>query len=100
MTLNEIFSDGGKFMEWLANNCYSCAKLPEGNAKDNCECELEPVINSADLDAELGETFSRMITENGKSCKCKNFSRVAFFGQERHRAWHARLQTDDCQKLF
>jgi hypothetical protein len=74
MTLNEIFSDSGEFMEWLVNNCYSCAKLPDDPTEYNSECELEPIISYAALDEELDGELAQLITENERPCKCKNFS--------------------------
>jgi hypothetical protein len=47
MTLNEIFPDDGEAMEWLAYNCYSCAKLGDGAIQHNPDCELEPIISFA-----------------------------------------------------
>jgi hypothetical protein len=73
MTLNEIFPDAGKFMDWLAHNCYSCAKLPDDPAEFNTECELEPVISYAALDEEFDNNLAQLIIENGRPCKCKNF---------------------------
>jgi hypothetical protein len=74
MTLNEIFPDAGEFMNWLAHNCYSCAKLPSDPAEYNYECELEPIISYAALDEEFDDNLAQLITENGRPCKCKNFS--------------------------
>jgi hypothetical protein len=99
MTLNEIFPDSGKFMEWLANNCYSCVKLPDDPKEYNSRCELEPIISYADLDEEIDEKLVRMITENGKLCKCKNLNRVLFFSPERTRAWRARSEVNACAEL-
>jgi hypothetical protein len=73
MTLNEIFPDAGEFMDWLAHNCYSCAKLPDDPAEYNYECELEPIISYATPDKEIEDRLVQLITENGKLCKCKNF---------------------------
>lgn len=73
MTLNEIFPDAGQFMEWLANNCYSCAKLQDNPEEYNYECELENVISHFKLDKEVDNKFTQLITEKGKVCKCKNF---------------------------
>jgi len=74
MTLNEIFPDSGEFMEWLANNCYCCSKLPNDPEEYNSECELEVIISYNNLDKEIAENLSQLITENGRLCKCKNFS--------------------------
>jgi hypothetical protein len=73
MTLNEIFPDAGEFMEWLANNCYSCVKLPDDPAEYNSECELEPIISYAAPDKEIEDRLAKLITENSKLCRCKNF---------------------------
>jgi hypothetical protein len=73
MTLNEIFPDDGEFMDWLAHNCYNCAKLPDDPTEYNSECELEPVISYASPDKEIDDSLAQWITENGKPCKCKNF---------------------------
>lgn len=70
-----MFPDGGEFMEWLANNCYSCVKLPNNPEEYNSQCELEPVISYAALDEEIDDNLAQMITENGRPCKCKNFVR-------------------------
>jgi len=74
MTLNEIFPDSGEFMEWLANNCYSCAKLPDAPEEYNSECKLEPIISYAALDEEFDDKLAQLISENGRLCKCKNFN--------------------------
>jgi len=75
MTLNEIFSDAGEFMDWLAHNCYSCSKLPDDPAEYNYECRLEPIISFAALDEEFNDNkFAQLITKNRRPCKCKNFS--------------------------
>jgi hypothetical protein len=74
MTLNEIFPDAGEFMDWLAYNCYSCAKLPDDPTEYNSECELEPIISYAALDEEFDDKLAQLITENGRPCKCKNFA--------------------------
>lgn len=73
MTLNDIFPDSGEFMDWLAYNCYSCAKLRDDPEEYNHECELENLISHAALDEEIDENLTNLITENGKLCKCKNF---------------------------
>ncbi|MFA6716290.1 MAG: hypothetical protein WCS27_13000 [Victivallaceae bacterium] len=77
MTLNEIFPDTGKFMDWLIYNCYSCAKLPDDPTEFNTECELEPIISYAALDDEFDDMLAQLITENGKLCRCKNFVKTA-----------------------
>jgi hypothetical protein len=77
MTLNEIFPDGGEFMDWLANNCYSCGKLGDDDVQHNPDCELEPIISYSDPDKEIDDKLVKQITENGKVCKCKNFVRTA-----------------------
>jgi len=74
MTLNEIFPDSGDFMEWLAYNCYSCIKLQDDPAEYNYECELEAIISYAAFDKEIDNKLTELITENGRPCKCKNFS--------------------------
>ncbi len=74
MKLNEIFPDGAEFMDWLANNCYSCAKLGDGATQYNPDCELEPILSYSDLNEEIDENLMRIITEKGKLCKCKNFT--------------------------
>lgn len=74
MTLNEIFPDSGEFMEWLVNNCYSCAKLPDNPAEYNPKCELEPVISYTALDEEFDDKLAQLITAKGRPCKCKNFN--------------------------
>jgi len=76
MTLNEIFPDGGEFMDWLANNCYSCEKLGDDDVQYNPDCELEPIISYADPNKEIDDKFVQQINENGKPCKCKNFVRA------------------------
>jgi hypothetical protein len=73
MTLNEIFPDAGEFMDWLAHNCYSCAKLPDDAIQYNPNCELEPIISYAASDKEIDAKLIQLITENGKLCICKNF---------------------------
>ncbi len=35
MNLGEIFNSDGEFMDWLANNCYSCEKLGDGTTQYN-----------------------------------------------------------------
>jgi hypothetical protein len=77
MTLNEIFPDAGEFMDWLAYNCYSCEKLGDEATQHNPECELEPIISYAASDKEIDDRSAQWITENGKSCKCKNFVSAA-----------------------
>jgi hypothetical protein len=77
MTLNEIFTDGGEFMDWLANNCYSCAKLSDDPGEYNSECELEPIIFYAALNEKIDDNLAQLMTENGKLCRCKNFIRAA-----------------------
>jgi hypothetical protein len=77
MTLNEIFPDAGEFMEWLAHNCYSCAKLPDNPAEYNYECDLEPIISYAAWAEEVDDKLFQMITENGKPCQCKKFVRAS-----------------------
>ena len=74
MKLNEVFPDSEEFMEWLANNCYSCAKLPDDPTEYNSNCELEPIISYTSLDKEFDDSLAQIIIENGKLCKCKNFS--------------------------
>jgi len=73
MILNEIFPNGAEFMDWLANNCYSCEKLGDGATQNNADCELEPIISYSDLNKEIDENLTKIISENGKFCKCKNF---------------------------
>jgi len=73
MTLNDIFPVSGEFMDWLAHNCYSCAKLQDNPAEYNYECELEPIISYAAPGKEIDDRLAKLITENGKLCKCKNF---------------------------
>ena len=75
MILNEIFPDDGEFMNWLANNCYSCAKLQDDPEEYNNECELENLIAHSRLDKEIDDKFSCLITEKAKLCKCKNFAK-------------------------
>jgi hypothetical protein len=75
MNLNEIFPDGAEFMDWLANNCYSCKKNGDGVSQNNPHCELEPMIAYSSLDQEIDENLTKIITKNGKLCKCKNFIR-------------------------
>lgn len=76
MKLNEIFPNGAEFMDWLANNCYSCAKLPDDAAKFNPNCELEPIISYSNLNVEIDENLTKIIIKNGKLCKCKNFTEI------------------------
>ena len=38
------------------------------------KCELESIISYAALDKEFDDNLAQMIIENGKPCKCKNFS--------------------------
>ena len=73
MKLNEIFYLEGEFMDWLANNCYSCGRLGDGATQYNPDCELEPVISYSGLNEEINENLTSIITEKGKLCKCKNF---------------------------
>lgn len=73
MTLNEIFPDAGEFMEWLAYNCYCCAKLGDEAVQHNPNCELEPIISHAASDKEIDARLVQWITQNGKLCRCKNF---------------------------
>ena len=73
MTLNEIFPDTGEFMEWLVYNCYSCAKLGDDAVQHNPDCELEPIISYASPNKEIDDKLTQLITEKGRSCKCKNF---------------------------
>ena len=73
MTLNEIFPDDGEFMGWLANNCYSCSKLNADETKYNDACELENIISHSDLNKEIDDKLTRLITEKGKLRRCKNF---------------------------
>jgi hypothetical protein len=73
MKLNKIFPDTGVFMDWLAYNCYSCAKLGDDTVQYNPNCELEPIISHAASDKEIDDRLAQMITENGNLCKCKNF---------------------------
>ena len=77
MTLNEIFADGGEFMDWLANNCYSCEKLGDDATQHNPDCELEPIISYGALDEEIDDNLTQLISEDGKLCRCKNFIRAA-----------------------
>ena len=60
-------------MDWLANNCYSCAKLSDDETKYNYECELENIISHSKLNKEIDYKLTQLITEKGKLCKCKNF---------------------------
>ncbi len=76
MNLNEIFPNGAEFMDWLANNCYSCEKLGDGITQDNPNCEFESIISYSDLTEEIDKNLTKIITENGKLCKCKNFVRA------------------------
>jgi len=73
MKLNEIFSTDAQFMDWLANNCYSCEKLGDGATQHNPDCELEAIISYSDLNKEIDDKLTQLITENGKLCECKNF---------------------------
>ncbi len=73
MTLNEIFPDSEEFMDWLANNCYSCTKLKDDATEYNHECELENIISHSKLNKEIDYKLTQLITEKGKLCKCKNF---------------------------
>jgi len=73
MKLNEIFPNEGEFMDWLANNCYSCAKLSNDETQYNSDCELEPIISYSKLNKEIDYKLTQLITEKGKLCKCKNF---------------------------
>ncbi len=73
MNLNEIFPNGAEFMDWLASNCYSCKKNGDGVSQNNPQCELEPMIAYSSLDQEIDENLTKIIIENGKLCKCKNF---------------------------
>ena len=73
MKLNEISPNEAEFMDWLVNNCYSCAKLSNDETQYNPDCDLEPIISYADLDKEFDDKLTLLITENGKLCKCKNF---------------------------
>ncbi len=77
MKLNEIFPYEEEFMDWLANNCYSCGRLGDGATQYNPDCELEPVISHSGLNEEISENLTSIITEQGKLCKCKNFARTA-----------------------
>jgi hypothetical protein len=61
-------------MDWLAHNCYSCAKLGDDAVQYNPDCELESIISYAASDKEIEDRLAKLITENGKLCKCKNFS--------------------------
>ncbi len=76
MNLNEIFPNGAEFMDWLANNCYSCEKLGDGVSQNNPYCELEPIISYSNLDHEIDENLTKIIIEKGKLCKCKNFTEI------------------------
>ena len=73
MKLNEIFSNEMEFMDWLANNCYSCAKLSDNETEYNYACELENVISHSNLNKEIDAKLTQLITENGKLCECKKF---------------------------
>lgn len=75
MTLNEIFPNEAEFMEWLASNCYSCAKLQDNPEEYNSDCELENIISHSNLNKEINDKLTRSITEKGKLCRCKNFVR-------------------------
>jgi hypothetical protein len=39
----------------------------------NRKCELENIISHSNLNEEIDENLTKIITENGKLCKCKNF---------------------------
>ena len=80
MNLNEIFPNDAEFMDWLANNCYSCEKLGDDTVQHNPNCELEPIISYSDLNEEIDENLTKIITENGKLCKCKLISKEVCFG--------------------
>lgn len=73
MTLNEIFSDEAEFMEWLVNNCYSCAKLQDNPEVYNYACDLENIISHSGLNKEIDNKFTLLIIEKGKLCRCKKF---------------------------
>jgi hypothetical protein len=73
MKLNEIFPNEAEFMEWLANNCYNCAKLSNDETEYNYKCELENIISHSKLNKEIDYKLTQLITEKGKLCKCKNF---------------------------
>ena len=73
MIINEIFPNEAEFMNWLANNCYSCAKLSNDETEYNYKCELENVISHSKLNNEIDDKLTQLITENGKLCECKNF---------------------------
>jgi hypothetical protein len=73
MKLNEIFYLEEEFMDWLANNCYSCGILGDGATQYNPYCEFEPIISYSGLNEEINENLTSIITEKGKLCKCKNF---------------------------
>ncbi len=77
MKLNEIFPNGAEFMDWLANNCYSCAKLGNDETQYNPHCELEPIISYSGLNEEINENLTRTISRKGRLYKCKNFARTA-----------------------
>ncbi|MCF6185727.1 MAG: hypothetical protein L3J56_14105, partial [Bacteroidales bacterium] len=63
-----------EFMDWLANNCYSCEKLGDGTTQSNPDCELEPIISYSGFNDEIDDKLTQLITEKGKLCKCKNFA--------------------------
>ncbi len=73
MNLNDFFPNEVEFMEWLANNCYSCAKLNDDATEHNYACELENIISHSKLNKEIDDKLTRLITEKGKLCRCKNF---------------------------
>jgi len=73
MTLNEIFPESEEFMDWLVNNCYSCAKLKDDATEYNNECELDNIISHFKLNKKIDDKFTQLITEKGKLCRCKNF---------------------------
>jgi hypothetical protein len=60
-------------MDWLAYNCYSCAKLGDEAIQHKPDCELEPIISYTASDKEIDDRLVQWITENGKLCRCKNF---------------------------
>jgi hypothetical protein len=74
MKLREIFPNEAEFMNWLANNCYSCAKLSNDETEYNYECELENIISHSNLNKEIDDKLTQLITKKGKLCKCKNFT--------------------------
>ena len=73
MNINGIFNSGAEFMDWLANNCYSCKNLGTGKTQNNQHCEFEPILSYGDTNKEIGEKLTKMIIENGELCQCKNF---------------------------